>query len=281
MLPRRLTLCRPSKADRRGRRSCAAAVAARWIALALVAAVLTGAAPAGAVADPAAVEASPRSGRFEGSPVRPGGAPDGRTEKDPAQPADAAPTTQSAAVAAQRGPGAPGGVPAIRFNWPRVILSLASVIGLILLLRFGLRRWIGAVGIAGAGQGVRVVGRTVLGPKQQVVLLQVGRRVIVAADNGGQLSSLAQITDPDEIAALLGQVGTSTATAAPALAAPAFGKWFGRARDDFDADAPAAQGVAAAGVTAPAGDAPVDAARGELAGLMDKVRGLAQQFQRR
>jgi len=56
---------------------------------------------------------------------------------------------------------------------------------------------------------VKVLSRNTIAPRQQVVLVQVGQRVIVAADSGGQLSTLAQISDPEEVAQLLSQIDES------------------------------------------------------------------------
>jgi flagellar biogenesis protein FliO len=115
---------------------------------------------------------------------------------------------------------------------PRVVLALAVVIALILLLRWGGRRIFGLPGAGRASHAVQVLSRSALTPRQQVVLLKVGRRVLVVADNGSQMNSLCQITDPDEVATLVGQLRTEKASAA-GTAAGAFGGLFGRSRKIF------------------------------------------------
>lgn len=245
----------------------------------VVAVLLCAAWPALASERPATPDDRPRSGRFDGAPVRVSGGDAARPDlpESTALP----PTTQSAADARLAGATA-GGVstPSLKFDWVRVALSLGVVLALIVALRGALRRWLGASATSGLGRGVRVVGRTVLGPRQQVVLLQVGSRVIVAADNAGQLAPLAQITDADEVASLLGQLNDVPSSAKASTGG--FSRWFGRARDDFGDDEIEPQAVGPAGFTANrAGAEPsVESARGELAGLMEKVRGLAQQFRR-
>src|SRR5688500_14932836 len=87
----------------------------------------------------------------------------------------------------------------------RVFVALVAVLALILLLRWALRRFVPAA-LARNSRGIRVVGRTYLGPKQQILVLQVGRRLLVVGDSGQQLNTLCEITDQDEAAALLGQV---------------------------------------------------------------------------
>jgi hypothetical protein len=78
---------------------------------------------------------------------------------------------------------------------------------------------------------VQVLSRTVLSPKQQLMLVRVGRRLIVVADSGGQMAPLSEITDPDEVAALVGQVKDEKLSAA----APAFGGLLGRVRRGMEA----------------------------------------------
>ena len=113
-----------------------------------------------------------------------------------------------------------------------MLLALAVVIALILLLRWGGRRMFGLPGGGRASHAVQVLSRSALTPRQQVVLLKVGRRVLVVADNGSQMNSLCQITDPDEVAGLVGQLRTEKGNAAGA-GAGAFGGLFGRSRKTF------------------------------------------------
>ena len=87
-----------------------------------------------------------------------------------------------------------------------------------------------------------------MSPKQQVLLLQVGRRVVVIGDGGGAgMRPLCEITDPDEVAALVGDLKSADAAIAPARS---FGTLFKRAADPF-ADDVADPSVAGAG-TGPA-----------------------------
>ena len=76
------------------------------------------------------------------------------------------------------------------------------VLGLIFALAVGRASGFSRHGRAGEARGVvRVLSRTPVTPKQQVLLVQVGRRVLVVADNGTQMNPLSEITDPDEVAA--------------------------------------------------------------------------------
>src|SRR5215212_1553416 len=64
----------------------------------------------------------------------------------------------------------------------RVIAALVAVLALILLLRWALRKFIPA-SLARNSRGVRVIARTEIAPKQQVLILQIGRRLLVVGDS--------------------------------------------------------------------------------------------------
>lgn len=159
----------------------------------------------------------------------------------------------------------------IRDSWadaPRVIMALGVVLGLI----FGLR-WIGKryfPNLAGgrAAGVVRVLSRSSITPRQQVLLVQVGKRVLVVADNGTQMNSLANISDSDEVAALLGQLNAKSESPAEP-----FDEKLGAAESTYDAPANRfEETVPDESVETPASD--------EINGLMEKVRALAKQLGR-
>jgi flagellar biogenesis protein FliO len=82
---------------------------------------------------------------------------------------------------------------------------------LIVILYFLSRRILPGGAFAGspsAARAIQILARTPLGPKHRILLVQVGRRILVIAESPGQpLSTLCQITDPDEAATLMGQLG--------------------------------------------------------------------------
>jgi flagellar biogenesis protein FliO len=183
------------------------------------------------------------------------------------------------------------------------------VLGLIFFLKWGSRRLFALPAAGRSSRTVQVLTRSVLAPRQQVMLLQVGRRVLVVADSGSQMSNLCEITDPDEVAALLGQIRSEKESAANA-----FGSLLGRVRKGFgktggrDADAAAddlpesAARLERAQLLGPPADEPDDdgpgdeetppdiglgetdaeaavaAARQELDGLREKLREVSRQF---
>ena len=199
----------------------------------------------------------------------------------------------------------------------RVGFALAAVLGLIFFLRWGSRRLMNAPSAARSSQAVQVLARTAMSPRQDVVLIQVGRRVLIVAEGNAQASALDRITDPDEVAALIGQVRAEK----QAGAAGSFGSLFARVKGTVtgDANGPREDAEAAelAGMPSMAGrsyDDPYDndeqyeggenldrrrdgrlgdpsgrdandaqevaATRQELSGLMEKVRNLSNQFGR-
>jgi flagellar biogenesis protein FliO len=177
------------------------------------------------------------------APALTASAPAAAPSAKPASPAAPIPTGEFAKTAIHRAGKEAGGAaaepaspssPSNLSDVPRVLLALAIVVALILLLRWGGRRLFGLPGGGRASHAVQVLSRSPLTPRQQVVLLKVGRRVLVVADNGSQMNSLCQITDPDEVAGLVGQLRSEKGSATGLGAgAGAFGGLFGRSRKSF------------------------------------------------
>ena len=178
-------------------------------------------------------------------------------------------------------PEAPG------LDFGRVLGALAIVLGIIFALRWVLRRTLQPGMVAGATGAVQVLSRSPLSPRQHLLLLRVGRRLIVAADCNGQLSSLSEITDPDEVAALVGQVRDEKLTSASKCFGNMLGRWKqateeqgGDAEEEFPRVPPDVYDGPRGG-EAPEGrgeDAAVAGARGEIHSLTERVRLISHQF---
>jgi flagellar biogenesis protein FliO len=191
--------------------------------------------------------------------------------------------TQPASAAATTRPAVPA-PPAV--DLPKLAGALGIVLALIFALRAVFKHIFPASTAAGATRAVQVLSRSILSPKQQLVLVRVGRRLIVVADSGGQMSALSEITDADEVAALLGQIKDEKLSAA----APTFGGLLGRVRRGMEADDDAAERGATGEATNPdaigadirhpgeGDDAEVSSTRRELDGLLAKVRLISQQY---
>ena len=202
--------------------------------------------------------------------------------------ATAVPTSQPASASARLAP------PQVGLT--RVFSALAIVIALILVLRWIYRRLSSGIGGHRPSQAVRVLGRNVISPRQQVLVLQVGRRVVVVGDSGQQMNPLCEITDAAEVAELVAQLRVERAEPL----ARKFSTLFGRADAKYDAPPPPMfRPGALAGDESDGGDEGeepeypralppgagedanvVAATREELDGLIDRVRGLSNQFRR-
>jgi flagellar biogenesis protein FliO len=224
------------------------------------------------------------------------------SEKRSAVAAAAAPTTQAAvplppakpslldAESIKRHAGTPAGAstrpagtqPSVAspqpFEFQRVVLALGAVIALIFVLRWVAKRVFVMPGAARASRAVQVLSRSPLAPRQQVLLLQVGRRVVVVADSGGTMSTLCQIEDPDEVTSLLAQIMADRGMSSP----KAFGSVFGRTRNRFDESMEEGEGITSALEGADPVEAPDDPAANEtsseIRGLMNRVRQMSSQF---
>jgi len=176
----------------------------------------------------------------------------------------------------------PSTAPAAAFDPTRVLLAMAAVIGLILLLRLAARRIFPGAIAHRASSAVKVLGRCPVSPRQNLLVVQFGKRLVLVGDSGSSLNPLCEIGDADEVAAILAQAREESITAALR-----FDSLFGRARKGFSA------GPAQPDESAPASDesfddsneivdAPADPSlettRKELSGLSEKVRDLARQI---
>lgn len=84
--------------------------------------------------------------------------------------------------------------------------SLTIVLTLVAALFLLVRRWAPGAKIGDSGV-MRVAARIPLGTRQQLALVQVGRRLILTGIAGDAISSLGEISDPDEVAELLARCG--------------------------------------------------------------------------
>lgn len=115
------------------------------------------------------------------------------------------PRAGSAGREADATPDAPApGVP----HWSRSLLSLAGVVGLILLLAWGYRMVMGER-ISGLGRGrrpgvIEVVSRTTVAPRQSLCLVRVGPRMVLVGISSDGMRSLDVIDDPALAAQLAG-----------------------------------------------------------------------------
>lgn len=85
-----------------------------------------------------------------------------------------------------------------------VLSSLAIVIGLILASFWFYRKAAPTMSGALPKQVVQVLGRTPLAPRQQLVLLRLGSKLVLVSNLHGEVRTISEITDPLEVDRLAG-----------------------------------------------------------------------------
>jgi len=86
-----------------------------------------------------------------------------------------------------------------RWLWP-----LLAVVAVILLVFWLARKYLPGMKRLGGSEAVKVLGRTYLSPRQSILVVRVGRRLIVVGQSPEHLAALDSVTDPAEISELLG-----------------------------------------------------------------------------
>lgn len=160
--------------------------------------------------------------------------------------------------------------PVLGFDMWKMAISLAIVLSLIFILRWASNYLMGNRGIIRGPEVIQIVSRKVIAPKQQMMLVQVGRRMVLVSNSNGQMNALAQIDDPEEIAELLGRAQTER----PESMTRAFGSLFKRAEEKYDP-------VPDAGISpeeSPREEMNMEETRSELSGLMERVKEMSKQY---
>ncbi len=85
--------------------------------------------------------------------------------------------------------------------WVRTGVALVIVVALVFGVRWALRRWAGGAA-PGEGRAVEVLGRTSLSTRHRLYLVRMGERLLLVGGGGETLTTLAEVTDPDEMAEL-------------------------------------------------------------------------------
>jgi flagellar protein FliO/FliZ len=151
--------------------------------------------------------------------------PQGKYETQPIARNDAAaarsPASQPAAVLPSAG----------QLDMGRVALALAIVLGLIFVMRWAGRKFFPSASVPRSGNAMKILSRLAISPKQQLLMIQVGRRIVVVGDAGGQMSPLSEITDAEETAALVAQLTEEKSQ----QSLKGFGALFHRAEANFEA----------------------------------------------
>ena len=98
----------------------------------------------------------------------------------------------------------------------RVLGALAVVLGLLFGLRAVVRRSKWALASGGRPSGVvEILARYPVARGQQLILLKLARRVLLIHRSGSTMTTLSEVSDPDEVAALLGRIEAGSRRGGP------------------------------------------------------------------
>lgn len=116
-----------------------------------------------------------------------------------------------------------------RGDFLQVLGALAIVLILLFVTRFVLARVSGVAGGPRPSGVVEILARYPVARGQQLVLLKLARRILLVHQSGAEMTTLSEITDENEVAALLGRI-----EAGAKKDTPAFSAWFGKFAREHD-----------------------------------------------
>jgi len=162
----------------------------------------------------------------------------------------------------------------------RVVGALGVVLGCIFIVRWAGKRFLGLQTTASGGGAVQILSRTPVSPRQQLMLIQVGRRIVLVANCGAAMNALCEISDADEVAALAGQLQERRRTSATS----AFLSIFGKAGAKMEAQQETIATPEMNSDEEEPSNEPLEpelaTTRQEMRGLMDRVHQLAQHYRK-
>jgi flagellar biogenesis protein FliO len=121
------------------------------------------------------------------------------------------------------------------------------------------------------GRGVQVLSRSVVAPRQQMLVVQFGRRLLLVGSSGAEMTPLCQLDDPDEVAEVLAQLKADRGGASKSFRATFRGADSAYEAEETPAVAPSQP--------ANAEDAAEPQSGEDLSGLMARIRRMSEQFQ--
>ena len=138
------------------------------------------------------------------APLRP--AQEARPLGRPSHLPSAAPVDEAGAAS-----GGLGGLDPRTNEIARVVGGLAVVIGLLVVVRLFIKRTGWGMASGGRPSGVvEILARFPVGRGHQLILLKLARRVVLLHHSGSTMTTLSEVSDPDEVAALLARVEAGT-----------------------------------------------------------------------
>lgn len=139
--------------------------------------------------------------------------------------------------------------------WP--LLAVLVVIGVMSLV---IKKFMPTRKFAFNSDVLRIVSRTPVGPKQTLMLVKLGRRLLLLGVSPEQIQALTTVDDPDQVAVLLGEAASGRADSMTRAFETSI-------REESEAYVPELDDEAEEDATV--------ATRGQVQGLLNKVRQLA------
>ena len=92
------------------------------------------------------------------------------------------------------------------------ILPLFAVLALIAVAAFVVKRFMPAKTLLTGAGALEIVARLSLSPKQTLILVKMGRRLVLLGTTSDGITPLSEVTDSDQVAFLLGQAASGEST---------------------------------------------------------------------
>lgn len=150
----------------------------------------------------------------------------------------------------------------------RTVLSLVLVLALIIGGSYWLRRFSPRGKALSQAGGIEIIARNHVNPKQSMCLVKVGPRLLLVGLSPNHMTSLDVIDDPEEVSQVLGHIETDR----PHSISNTFGRLFHRESRHYTPEEGDQQELELDSLEEER--KPYFQARGELAGLLNKVKGL-------
>jgi len=147
------------------------------------------------------------------------------------------------------------------------LMGLGIVVALIFLLRVVMSRLSGRGLTLAGSSAVEVLSRVSVAPRNHILLIRTGHRVLVVGDSSAGLRTLANIDDPDEVASLL----ASTAADKPRSISRGFSQLLSHFNSEYRDDL---RRVEEGNDTS---EHRVDRARDQVSNLLTRVRAMASR----
>jgi flagellar biogenesis protein FliO len=147
-----------------------------------------------------------------------------------------------------------GGGSFIRNLWP-LLAVLVLIVGMALMVK----KFMPARRLLGGSDVLKIVARTHVSPKQQLLLVKMGRRLVLLGLSPDRINSLSTVDDPDQVAMMLGEI----ASRQPASMTSAFAASMEDEREAYRDE--------------PTDVDETEVTRGHVRGLLQKVRAMTSK----